>query len=152
MGYLILDTVRKSLVEEMPECTISVTMDLTSYAVEFYHIFVHTLTVCHRQVAELMFCITDGVMRTEVHLEFQNKLGVIIHPKRTEHGGFGEEEVRFNSRAISLRYDWAKMTLAQSVWKALGRSWKQSLHWIKKVRSLWGSKPLNWSGMRTLVL
>ena len=78
----------KSLVEELLECTISITVDLTSYMVEFNHILVHMFGVCHRQVAELMLCITDGVVRANFHPEFQNELGVTVHPEGTKSKGF----------------------------------------------------------------
>jgi len=54
MGYFILNAVQKSMIEEVLECIISVTMDLMSYAVELNHILVYMLDVCHRQAAELM--------------------------------------------------------------------------------------------------
>ena len=95
MRYLVFDMVWKSLVEEVPECTISVTADLTSYAVELNHILVHALTVCHRQVVGLMLCITDGVMGTEVHPELQFELGIAVHSKGMESGRFREEKVGF---------------------------------------------------------
>jgi len=44
-------------------------------------------------MTELLLRITDGVVRTEVRLEFQNELGVAVHPEWMESGGFGEEEV-----------------------------------------------------------
>jgi len=95
MRYLVFDMVQKSLVEVVLECTISISADLASYAVELNHILVHVLGVCHRQVVELVLCITDRVIRTEVHPEFQNELGVAVHPEGTENRGFGEEEVKF---------------------------------------------------------
>jgi len=42
-----------------------------------------------------MLCITNGIVRAEVHLEFQNKLGVAVHPEEMKSRGFREEEVRF---------------------------------------------------------
>jgi len=45
MRYLVFDVVWKSLVEEVPECTISITADLTSYVVELNHTLVHALGV-----------------------------------------------------------------------------------------------------------
>jgi len=56
-------------------------------AVELNYILVYTLIVCHRQAAELMLCITNGVVRTEVCPEFLNELGVAVHPEGTESGG-----------------------------------------------------------------
>ena len=79
-----------------------------------------------------MLCITDGVMGTEVHLEFQNELGVAIYlhtyrGRKTE--GLESRRSGLNhSRAIPFRYDWVKTTLVWSVWKALEQSWKQSSH------------------------
>ena len=42
-----------------------------------------------------MLCITNGVVRAEVYPEFQNKLGVVVHPEEMKSRGFREEEVRF---------------------------------------------------------
>ena len=104
MKYLIFDmVVQKSLVlEEVLECTISITANLTSYAVELNHILVHTLIVCRKQVVELMLCITNGVMRTKVYPEFQNKLKVAVHSEGMESG---EKERRRSSSRDRRRLD-----------------------------------------------
>jgi len=44
---------------------------------------------------ELLLCITDRVARTKVRSEFQNELGVAVHPEWMESGGFRKEEVGF---------------------------------------------------------
>jgi len=93
MGDLVLDSVWKSEMEEVPEHTISVTTDLGSQVIEVNDILVDTFIILHRQMTELLLHITDGVVGTEIRPEFQNKLGVAVHPEWTESGGFGEEEV-----------------------------------------------------------
>ena len=53
------------------------------------------LTVLHGQVVELVLRISDRVMQTKVHLEFQDKLLVVFHPEWTEVEVAHEEEVQF---------------------------------------------------------
>ena len=55
-----------------------------------------------------------------------------------------------HSSVIPFRYDWVKVTFALSRRNALAQSWKQSLHWTKKVLSFFGSIPSKVSGSRTL--
>ena len=63
--------------------------------VEFHNIFVDVLTILHHQVVKLVLCISNRVVRSEVCLEFQDKLMEIVHPCRTECGVLHLEEVGF---------------------------------------------------------
>ena len=72
-----------------------------------------------------------------------------------QHGwSFGSAESKRSSsnhsKAIPFKYDWAKVTFAQSWQKAFGRSINTSLHWTRKVRSVFGSVPLKVSRSQTL--
>jgi len=87
MGDLVLDLVWKSEIEEVPEHTIFITTDLGFQAIEVNNVLVDVFIILHQQMTELLLCITDGVMGTEVRLEFQNELGVAVHPEWTESGG-----------------------------------------------------------------
>ena len=53
------------------------------------------LTVLHSQVVELVLRISNRVMQTKVHLEFQDELLIIFHPEWMEVGVVHEEEVWF---------------------------------------------------------
>lgn len=48
MADFILDAVQNFLVEEILECIISISLNLTSYVVELYHILVNILPICYR--------------------------------------------------------------------------------------------------------
>ena len=87
MGDLILDLVWKSKIEEVPECTISITMNLGGQAIKVNDIHVDMFIVLHQQMTELLLYITDRVVGTEICLEFQNELGVAVHPEGTGSGG-----------------------------------------------------------------
>ena len=65
---LIFDAVGETVVEMVPEGTFSVSLDLRSNPVEFNYVFIDSLTILHRKVVKLMFCISDRIMRTEVCL------------------------------------------------------------------------------------
>jgi len=65
---LIFDAVRETIVEIVLEGTFSISSDLQSNPVEFNYVFVDLLTILHRKVVKLMFCISDGIMQTKVHL------------------------------------------------------------------------------------
>ena len=55
-----------------------------------------------------------------------------------------------HSKAISFKYDWAKVTFAWSWWKAFGWSINMSLHWTRKVQSFFGLVPSKVSRSQTL--
>ena len=77
------------------EGTFSIVPDLHCDPVELDHVLGDMLTVLHGQVVELVLCISDRVMQTKVHLEFQDKLLIIFHPESTEVRVVHEEEVWF---------------------------------------------------------
>ena len=95
MRDLVLDAVGKTVVKVVPEGTFSVAMDLQSDTVEFHNVFVDALTILHHKVVKLVLHISDGVVRSEVHLEFQDKLTEIVHSHRMEHRVLHLEEVGF---------------------------------------------------------
>ena len=92
---LILDAVGETVVEVVPEGTFSIATDLQSDTVKLHNILVDALTILHCQVVELVLCISDRVVRSEVCLELQDKLAEVVHPRRTKHGVLHLEEVRF---------------------------------------------------------
>ena len=63
--------------------------------VELNHILGDTLTVLHGQVVKLVLCISDRVVQTKVHLEFQDELLVVFYPEWMEVRVVHEEEVCF---------------------------------------------------------
>ena len=95
MGDLVLDTVRQTIIKVVPEGTFSIAPDLCRNPVELDHILGDTLTVLHGQVVELVLRISNRVMWTKVHLEFQDELLIIFHPEWIEVGVVHEEEVQF---------------------------------------------------------
>ena len=92
---LIFHAVGETVVKVVLEGTFSIAVDLQSDTIKFYDIFVDALTILHHQVVKLVLCISDRVMRSEVHLELQDKLVEVVHPCRTEHGVLHLEEVGF---------------------------------------------------------
>jgi hypothetical protein len=54
----------------VPECTISITSELTSQAIELHHVFGHVLPIFQGQMAEFMFGVTDWIMWAEIGPEF----------------------------------------------------------------------------------
>ena len=94
-GEFILDAVGKAVVEVVPEGTFSVTSDLRGDPIKLHNVLIDTLSILHRQMVELVFRISDGVVRTEVGFELVDELLEVVHPDRTECGVFHEEEVRF---------------------------------------------------------
>ena len=79
----------------MPEGTFSIAPDLCYDLVELNHILGDMLTILHGQVIKLVLHISNRVIQTKVHLEFQDELLVILHPEWTELGIIHEEEVQF---------------------------------------------------------
>ena len=69
------------------ECTFSITMDLGGQVVKLNHILVDSLSIFHGQISKFMLCISDWIMWTKVHPEFQDKLCIVIHPEGMEDGG-----------------------------------------------------------------
>ena len=95
VGDLVLDMIRQTVIKVVPEGTFSIAPDLCCDPVELDHVLGNTLTVLHSQVVELVLCISDRVMRTKVHLEFQDVLLIIFHPEWMEVRVVHEEEVQF---------------------------------------------------------
>ena len=77
------------------ESTCFIALDLCHNLVELNYVLGDMLTVLHGQMVELVLCISDRVMQTKVHLEFQDKLFVVFHLEWTEVGVVCEEEVQF---------------------------------------------------------
>jgi len=86
-GDLVLDSVWKSEIEEVLEHTISITTDSGGQAIEVNDVLVDAFIILHRQMTELLLHITDRLVGIEIRLEFQNELGVAVHPEWTESGG-----------------------------------------------------------------
>ena len=95
MGDLILDTIGQTVIKVVPEGIFSIALDLHHDLVELDHILGDMLIILYGQVVELVLCISDRVMWTKVHLEFQDKLLIIFHPEWMEVGVIHEEEVWF---------------------------------------------------------
>ena len=70
MGDFILDAVGDTIVEMVPESTFFVASDLRGYTVELHNVLSNLLAIHHRQVVQLMFRISDGVVGTKIGLEF----------------------------------------------------------------------------------
>ena len=79
-GDFIFDAVGETAVEDVAECAIAIAVDLSSEAIELYDILVDFLPFLHGQVVQLMLCISDRIMQTEVGLQFRDELMVIVHP------------------------------------------------------------------------
>ena len=95
MGDLVLDTIRQTIIKMVPEGTFSIAPDLHRDLVELNHVLGDTLTVLHGQVVELVLRISDRVVQTKVHLEFQDELLIIFHPEWMEVRVVHEEKVQF---------------------------------------------------------
>ena len=95
MGDLILDMIRQTIIKVVLEGTFSIAPDLYHDLVELNHILDDMLTVLHHQVVELVLYVSDRVMQTKVHLEFQNELLVVFYPFWIEVGVIHEEKVQF---------------------------------------------------------
>ena len=79
-GNFVLDAVRETAVEDVVESAIAVAADLASEAVKLDHVLVDFLSFLHGQVVQLMFGVSDGVVRAEVGLQFGDELGIVVHP------------------------------------------------------------------------
>jgi len=79
-GDLVLDAVGETAVEDVAESAIAVAADLASEAVKLDHVLVDFLSFLHGQVVQLMFGVSDRVVRAEVGLQFGDELGVVVHP------------------------------------------------------------------------
>ena len=79
-GNLILDTVRKSIIKFVSERAFVISLDLGGEAIKLDDILVDVLTFPHEEVVKLVLRISDRVVWTEVSLEFQDELPVVIHP------------------------------------------------------------------------
>ena len=87
--------IRQTFIKVVPEGTFSIALDLHHNPVEFDHVLGDMLTVLHGQVVKLVFCISDRVMQTKVHLEFKDELLVVFHLEWMEVRVIYEEEVQF---------------------------------------------------------
>ena len=92
---LIFDAVGKAVIKVVLEGTFSITSDLQSNPIELHDILVDPLPVFHGEVVELVFSISDGVMRTKVGLELQDELLEVILPKQSESWILCKQEVWF---------------------------------------------------------
>ena len=77
---LVFDPVGKYIVEAPANSSVTPVSDLACQAVPFYNVFSDPLTIVHLQSLELSFCISHGVMGTEVSLEFIEKVFPMVHP------------------------------------------------------------------------
>ena len=86
--------------------------------IEVNNVSHNAMATLHLEVVKLVFSISDQIMRTEGGME-ATQLSI-------QHGwSFGSVESRRSgsnhSKAIPFKYDWAKVTFAQSWWKAFGQ-------------------------------
>ena len=65
MGDLVLDMIRQTVINVVPEGTFSIAPDLRRNLVELNHVLGDTLTVLHGQVVKLVLCISDRVVQTD---------------------------------------------------------------------------------------
>ena len=94
-GDFIFDAVGQTTVEDVAECAIAIAMDLSSEAIELYNVLVDFLSFLHGQVVQLVLRISDRIMRTEIGLQFRDKLVVTVHPDGMGIGVGDIEQVRF---------------------------------------------------------
>ena len=87
--------IRETIVEVVLKDTFSITLDLQSDPVEFDDVFVDVLTIFHRQMVELVVCIFNRIMWSNIGLELKNELLEVVHPVGVEHQIFHPEEVWF---------------------------------------------------------
>ena len=93
---LILDMmIRETIVEVVLKGTFSITLDLQSDPVEFDNVFVDVLTIFHRQTVELVFCIFNRIMWSNIGLELKDELLEVVHPVGVECQIFHSKEVWF---------------------------------------------------------
>ena len=87
--------IKETVIKVVPEGTFPLTPNLHYDLVELNYILVDILTIFHGQVVKLMLHISNRVMWTKIHLKLQNKLLIILHPKKTELRIIYEEKVWF---------------------------------------------------------
>ena len=64
--------------------------NMDGQAVKLNHILVDSLSIFHGQISEFMLHISNWIMWTKVHLEFQDKLCIVIYSEGMEdRGGVG---------------------------------------------------------------
>ena len=71
---LVFDPVGKSIAEAPVKSSVTPISDLACQAVPFYDVFSDPLNVTHLQLLDLSFCISHGVVWTEISLEFIEKV------------------------------------------------------------------------------
>jgi len=79
-GNFILDVVGETTVKDVAESAITIAVDLASEAVKLDHILVDFLSFFHGQIIQLVFSISDRVVRAEVGFQFGDELGIVVHP------------------------------------------------------------------------
>ena len=65
MRDLVLDSVRHPIVEDVAECTWTITMDLTGQAVKLDDVLADVLAILHREMIQLVFSISNRVMQAK---------------------------------------------------------------------------------------
>ena len=95
VGDLILDMIWRTVIKVVLRSTFSIAPDLCHDLVELNHVLGDMLTILHGQVVKLVLHISNRVMLTKVHLEFQDKLLVVFYPFWMEVGVIPKEEVWF---------------------------------------------------------
>ena len=75
-----LDMVGETAVEDVVEGAIAIAVDLASKAVELNHVLVDFLSFFHRQIIQLVFGVSNGVMQAKVGFQFRDELGIVVHP------------------------------------------------------------------------
>jgi len=92
---LVFKAVRETGVEQVAECAISVVLDLGGKSVEVYNIPCNTVSILHPEMLELMFSISDGVVRSKGALELSDEVDPTFHPAWTVSRITRVQQVRF---------------------------------------------------------
>jgi hypothetical protein len=82
MRNFVFDMVQQTIIKMMTESTLSIAPHLQSMPVKFDDVLIYLLTIPHDEVSQLVFSITDGVVRPKVTLQLVDELNIVIHPWR----------------------------------------------------------------------
>src|SRR5438445_8954371 len=77
---LILNPIRKVIVENVVECTFSISTNLGSKVIELYYILVDMIAILHGEVVQLMFDFCNWIMRAKIECQLHNEFKVVVCP------------------------------------------------------------------------
>ena len=92
-GDLILDAIRKAIIEVVPEGTFFISSDLQSNPIELNDILCNLLTILHGEVIKLLG-ISNRVMQSKVDPELEDKLFEVVHTQGMEEWILHEKKVQ----------------------------------------------------------